>query len=234
MRKAIFAAALLGAAGTTSAQLINEFEPNPGGADPATTVIELLGAPGASFNGWLVALESDAGSSAGNVNNTGLAFENVSGSFDANGLLTVTVPDLENPSFTLILTDSFTGNATTDIDTNDDGIVDDVSAFGTIYDAVGITDNGTDPVYGAQLGGADLGFIGFEPSLAFRDGVTGDWYSAGFTDVFDASGNQLNNGDFSADPTASTFGGVNPTLIPAPASAALLGLGGLVAARRRR
>ena len=43
----------------------------------------------------------------------------------SNGILSVTINDLENPSNTLILTDSFTGTTTTDIDNG-------MSDFGTI------------------------------------------------------------------------------------------------------
>ncbi|RNC81984.1 MAG: hypothetical protein ED559_09440 [Phycisphaera sp.] len=234
MRKALFAAALLGAAGTTSAQLINEFEPNPGGADPADMNFEILGTPGASFSGWVLSLEADNQTSAGTVDRA----SQVGGVFDANGILNVIIPDFENPSNTVYLTSDFLGSVGTDYDVDDNGALDSLADFGTIYDALGVPDAAGDEFlttgYATQVGGTGLTAIGFEPSLVFRDGVSGDWYQAGFTDVFDVAGNQLNNGDFTADPTLSTFGAVNPTLIPAPASAALLGLGGLVAARRRR
>lgn len=135
--------------------LINEFQPNPDGSDPSTVTIELKGAAGASFSGWIVSVESDpGGSNPGDINN----FEAVSGTFDSNGLLTVTIDDLENPSFTVVLTDSFTGDANTDIDTDDDGVVDDASTFGTIYDAIGIADTSGDEatLYGTDLGGRTL------------------------------------------------------------------------------
>jgi len=38
---------------------ISEFQPNPTGADPATQIVELSGAPGAAFSGWLLGIESD-------------------------------------------------------------------------------------------------------------------------------------------------------------------------------
>lgn len=234
MRKAFFAAAVLGVAGTTSAQLINEFEPNPAGSDPANVSFELLGTPGDSFAGWVLSFEADNQTSAGTVDRA----TQVAGVFDANGLLNLTIPDLENPSFAVFLTSDFSGSTGTDYDSDDDGTLDSLGDFGTIYDALGVPDASGDEVwttgYATQAGGTGLSYIGFEPALAFRDGISGEWYAAGSTDVFDANANQLNNGDFNADPTASTFGGINPTRVPAPASAALLGLGGLVAVRRRR
>ena len=87
----------------------------------------MSGTPGESFDGYLVSIESDSGSSQGIVDRATA----ISGTFDPNGLLTVEVPDLENPSFTVALLSDFTGTVgTTDIDIDDDGIADDLSAFG--------------------------------------------------------------------------------------------------------
>lgn len=234
MRKAIFAAALLGAAGTTSAQLINEFQPNPPGSDPADMNFEILGTPGASFSGWVLSFESDATSPTGTVDRA----SQVGGVFDANGILNVLIGDFENPSNTVYLTSDFLGSVGTDYDGDDDGTLDSLADFGTVYDALGVPDVSGDETfttgYATQVGGTGLSFIGFEPLNVFRDGISGEWYATGNTDVFDASANLLNNGDFNADPLVTTFGGVNPTRVPTPATAALLGLGGLVAVRRRR
>lgn len=198
-------------------QQINEFEPNPPGADPADQNFELSGTPSAPFDLWILSIESDAGS-PGTVDRA----SNVTGSFDTNGLAVVSVPDLENPSFTVVLTDSFTGTAgTTDIDTDDDGIVDDTSTFGTILDAIGVPDTTGEPVYGAQLGGADFAYTGDEPLSVFRDGDTGDWYAVNDppgTDVFDITASAVPGTSFNIDPTTtpSTFGSVNPEFSGGP------------------
>ena len=232
----VFAAIAAGVAGTASADVvINEFMPNPPGADPAMTDIELLGVPGDTFSGWILSVEADSSSSVGTVDRAA----QVSGTFDANGLLVVTVPDLENPSFALFLVDNFTGAAgTTNIDPNGDGIVDDASSFGTIFDAIGSPDNVGDETftsYASQLGGTNMSYVGSEPQNVFRDGTSGALYAVDFNGmVYDASANVLNNADFNADPTVTTYGGVNPSLVPAPASLALIGLGGIAAIRRRR
>ncbi|WP_424094492.1 hypothetical protein [Moorena producens] len=77
--------------------IISEFQPNPIGSDPALTTFELSGTPGESFEGVIVNIESDpGGSNPGDINN----FESVSGTFDSNGLLSVSISDIENPSFT--------------------------------------------------------------------------------------------------------------------------------------
>ena len=196
---------------TNSTPLISEFEPNPAGTDPSDVSFELSGAPNAAFDLWILSVESDEGD-PGVVDRA----TNVSGTFGTTGLAVVTIPDLENPSFTVIVADTFTGTVgTTDIDTDNDGIADDLSAIGTIRDAVGIPDNVGDEafIYGAQLGGSDFSFVGSEPELVFRDASTGPFYAVDFTDaVYDIDATVLDAADFNADPTAPTFGSINPSL----------------------
>ncbi len=200
----------------SSSILISEFQPNPAGADPNPGTIELSGAPGSSFNGVLVSLESDpGGANPGDVN----SFETITGVFDANGLLTIPIADLENPSFTLVLADAFTGDLDTDIDLDDDGVADDLSSFGTILDAIGVPDTTAEPLYGGDLGGTDLVFSGAEPQLVFRNASVGDLYVVNVLDdlgnqsVFDAFGNDVTAAAFNFDPTTTTtFGGINPEI----------------------
>ncbi|MDP5220416.1 choice-of-anchor I family protein [Ruegeria sp. 2205SS24-7] len=208
--------------------LISEFQPNPAGSDPSTQTIELFGPAGEAFSAWLLSVESDEGGSAGTVDR---AFQ-VNGTFDASGLLTVEVPDLENPSFTYVLVDNFIGSVGDDFDTNDDGVLDvDLSLLGVteVFDAVGIPDAESDEsyVYGAQLGGVDFSFTGAEPERVFRSGSDGDFYAVnviGDTEVFDTNGNSISVTEFSENPAdATNFGEVNASLI-VPAAAFTLEL----------
>ncbi|ETX27303.1 choice-of-anchor I family protein [Roseivivax isoporae] len=200
---------------------ISEFQSNPPGADPAFQSIELVGTPGASFSGVLLSIESDAGTAnAGSINDVAT----IEGTFDAQGLLTASIADLENPSFTLVLVDGFTGTTGTDFDSDDDGTPDvDLAAFGItqVFDAVGIADEIADEarLYGAALGGTDLASIGFEPEVVFRAGSTGAFFQvrqiSGIGDqVFDADGMAVDGTLFDADPQAgTTFGAINPALL---------------------
>ncbi|MEL6209325.1 MAG: hypothetical protein AAFR44_03950, partial [Pseudomonadota bacterium] len=142
---------------------INEIQPNPNGQDASTQQIELLGTAGASFSGVLLSIESDG------PNGTVDRLSTINGTFDANGLLVVDINDLENPSNTLILLDSFSGSLGDDLDVDGDGMLDAsaLSAFGTVYDAVGIADSPADEssLYASQVGGTNLAYSGDEPQL---------------------------------------------------------------------
>ena len=229
----------------SSAQLISEFEPNPAGGDPADTTFELSGGTsGDAFDFFILSLENDGFS--GTVDSA----DAVTGTFDANGLAVVTVPDLENPSFTLVLTDAFTGLVGDDLDANDDGTLD-LSSVGTILDAISVSDAVADDstLYAGLIGGTDILFNGqFEPLSVFRDGTTGELYNTVTIDfgdpterigVFNAAGVELDVNDFDvADPTALTFGATNPSftgaVVPEPSSFALLGVFGCAGLVRRR
>jgi hypothetical protein len=218
MKKLYFLLFTISISAFSFGQQINEFEPNPAGSDPSNSTFELKGTPSAPFDLWILSLENDSGFN-GVIDRAG----NVTGNFDANGLATVTIPDLENPSFTIILTDNFTGSIGDDLDGADNGTLD-TSSLGTILDAVGVSDAVADDLtlYGSILGGTDILYNGqFEPLTAFRDGTTGDWYNTvtiNFGEaneaiaVFDISGTQVAAGDFDIDPTTgATFGSANPS-----------------------
>lgn len=246
---ASLAGLVLSASALAGPVFINEFQPNPAGTDPTTTTIELRGTAGESFSGFLINIDTDGPTTStafGFVNPTG-SFA-VSGVFDANGLLTVSVADFENPSFGFVLASNSLDSGT-DLDLDNNGLFDDVSVFGTIFDAIFVSDATADADLSAalvaQLGtGTNLAFSGLtgntaEPLSVFRDGVTNAVYQvvvdgAGASFVFDAAGNQVTSPFFGGDPLVTSFGAVNATIVPTPGAAALLGLGGLLASRRRR
>lgn len=236
---------ILGASAANAASvLINEFQPNPPGGDPSLQQIELLGDPGASFSGALISVETDNVSSFGQVQDI-LAFSDV---FDSNGLLALTISDLENPSFLLALVgNDFTLALNNNVDANDDGDLDDIGAFGTVFDALSFADSAGDEVdYASELGGSDFPFIGVgafndEPELFFRDGRTLEALAINDLEddavAFNAAGEQISFSAFVSDPSIPTFGAPNVSSIPVPPaallllSALILGVGGLRVAR---
>ncbi|HHN77310.1 MAG TPA: PEP-CTERM sorting domain-containing protein [Phycisphaerales bacterium] len=231
--KTIFAiVAAAGAASVVSAgalPLINEVQPNQPGSDPATQQFEILGTAGASFSAVLYEIDTDF--FPGTVDR----IETISGTFDANGLFVANIADLENPSASYILASGGSAMLGDVFDTVNFG-----TQFGTIYDAVNTPDRVADIPNSVIpfTGGSDLAYIGSEPILIQRDSITGEWLQVNFAgDIFDAAGNNLGNAADLVpgyDPFTGSFGGVNFTLVPAPAALAVLGMGGLVAGRRRR
>jgi hypothetical protein len=233
------------AASSQAVVILSEFEPNPAGADPDQGMVELAGGtPGAAFDYYLVSIENDG------FNGTIDRSANIMGSFDGNGLAVVSVPDLENPSFTAVLIDIGGGFAVDfaigdDLDPADDGTLTLPSSW-SIVDAVGISDEAGDDgsLYGSILGGNDIFYNGqFEPLLVFREGSTGDWYQ---TVTIDFGGPTERVGAFAATPDgeltrlnflggslAPTYGSVNP-VIPEPSTALLSGFAFLGLLRRRR
>ncbi|SIO33634.1 Predicted extracellular nuclease [Rhodovulum sp. ES.010] len=192
--------------------VINEFQPNPDGADPAIQTVEIKGSSGAAFEGRLYSVEADS-SDAGRIDRVAP----VSGTFDENGLLTVEVPDLENPSFTYILTgdDAFA--------VEDEVVRVDTPAslarLGTVLDAIGVPDSAGDEanLIGAELGGTDFSYTGAEPELIFRDRETGVLYAvndavAPSAEAVAADGTVVPLGSFDATPVTDSFGAVNPSL----------------------
>ncbi|MEM9304600.1 MAG: ExeM/NucH family extracellular endonuclease [Pseudomonadota bacterium] len=196
--------------------LISEFEPNPDGADPANVTVELSGQPGQAFSGFLVSIEADF-----DLPQTIDRVVAVSGTFDASGLLTASIPDLENPSFTFVLLDDgFTGMT-------GDAYTGPSDLTGTVLDAIGVPDSNADTarIQGTALGGTDLPFTGIEPELVFRGGSTGELFivndALAGTEVFDTALISYAVSDFTADPIGATFGTVNPSALPgAPLDAA--------------
>lgn len=160
------------------------------------------------WDGWV---ESDDVNDMGVVDRSSF----VSGTFKSNGLATVSVDAWENPSHTLIFTEFFDGTASEDIDKNNDGTADNLLKFGDIYDAIGVPDSAGDKrfLYAAQLGGTNFKYIGSDPRLIYRDGIT-DKLNAihNATDqIFDSNGVEYNWEGFDKDPRAGiTFGEKNP------------------------
>lgn len=225
---------------TQASAIISEFQPNPVGSDPAEQTIELSGTPLTSFSGVFLSIESDS-SNVGTIDR----LSNINGTFDANGLLTTNINDLENPSNTVVLLDSFTGSSGDDLDTDDDGVIDDSTVLNNVLDAIGIPDINSDEafLYGQQLGGTDFTYTGSEPQLIFRDASVGQLFAvndpAG-TNVFDVNASEIPVGDFNSDPTATSFGAINPTIssvaVPFEFSPALglLTVGGIFSISRLR
>lgn len=254
--------ALAGAAHAGTVQL-SEFFVNPPGTDNGQEFFELCGDAGESLSGLkLIVIEGD-GSGAGSIDaildlgsfslgSNGLFLWRDSSSVidtsptagvqgpDAGTNINVAdfSPDIENGSNTYLLVRGFSGALSADLDTDNDGILD-VTPWTSVVDGVSIVENdgAANIGYAAGLGFSNIGGIAFTftPDIVAR-GTDGVWYGAdvlgtnpgGFY-AFDATQNTIGPGaeNFGATP------GVKNT-VPAPGAMALLSLGGLMVARRRR
>ncbi len=222
-------AAMVFAATASADVMISELQPNPPGTDPATQELELSGMAGDMFTGYVLSVDTDF-----SPGNTVDRAEMISGTFDSAGLLTVSIADLENPSFTLLVVDTFTGMTGDILDSNDDLMTLGIT---TVFDAVNTPDSPGDAsnsIISALGVGTDLGFTGGEPELIFRDSITGEFVQLDDDNVFAQDGTLLGSqADFGLS-IAGTFGSVNPSVVPEPSTFAMLGVCGLALVSRRR
>ncbi len=266
MRAATAALALAALAGSASASVnLSEIFVNPPGTDGGQEFFELSGTPSFSLNNhWLLVIEGD-GTGSGVIDQAislaGLSlgtnglflWRDAASTIDTSGApgiqgpsagTNVNVadfnPDIENGSNTYLLVTGFTGAVGNDLDTNNDGVLDVATPWGSFVDGVSIVENDGASNFGfaAALGGVNVGPFagvnGFNPDLVAL-GFDNVWYGGdvlgtnpgGFYN-FDPA---RNSGAFT-DSVGATPGVLNN--IPSPGAMALLGMGGLLAARRRR
>ncbi|QEG20609.1 PEP-CTERM sorting domain-containing protein [Mariniblastus fucicola] len=232
--------AFLSTASLSTAQMFSEFEPAPA-TGSTTSFFEIFGDANTAFDLNIVSIENDGFN--GFVDRS----SNVTGMFDSNGLAVVEVPEIEAPSFSVFLVENLV-TLGIDLDTDNDGNLD-TSGFGTIFDAVGVSDSAADnsTLYAGAFGGSNILYNNIdEPLGVFREGSSGDFYQyvtadAGlvteYVALFTADGQtELNPADFNFDPTTTSYNMINPSAVPEPTSIALLGLVGLTSGliRRRR
>jgi predicted extracellular nuclease len=167
--------------------LINEIQVSTSGTD--WEFFELQGIPGTDLSGLtLVGIESDFGSSAGTidlvVDLTGQSIPadgfwlgispTGASTYGVTGELSIADNSFENSTATYFLVSGFTGSQGTDLDGDNDGVLDS-TPWGFVLDSINIRDAGaTDFDYGASSVGPDGSFL---PSGTYRcpDAPIGDF-----------------------------------------------------------
>ena len=122
---------------TVTTPVINEFVFNHTGSD-INEFVEFYSTPNTDLsNYWLLAIEGDTGTSG--IIDAAIQL----GTTDANGFYTLPFSNnaFENGSQSLLLVSNFTGTTGTDLDTNDDGLLD-LTPWDEIFDSVAVNDGG--------------------------------------------------------------------------------------------
>jgi predicted extracellular nuclease len=154
---------------------LNEFSASTASTD--VEYLEVFGSVSSDYAAYTVLqIEGDVGTSSGIVDGAYSV-----GTTDAAGLWLVDLAPnaLENGTITLLLVEGFTGTIGTDLDTDDDGVLD-AAPWTRIVDAIGVHDGGAgDLTYVADVGvalGVAFDGLPFAPGGASRvpDG-TGEW-----------------------------------------------------------
>ncbi len=147
---AVAASALvaLGGAGVANAAAyptINEFSADISSTD--VEYVELHATPGTDLAGHTVLIVRGDPSSAANQGRV-VASTSVTGTTDANGLLNLPYPvnGILNNTITFLLVTGATPAVGTDLDANDDGVLDAGQSF-TVVDSVGLVHNAGGSVY---------------------------------------------------------------------------------------
>lgn len=191
--------------------VINEFSASTTGTD--VEYIELLTAPGTDLSGYRVLeVEGDAP-----------VFGVVDGVFtppapDASGRSLISLPanELENGTVSLLLVTGAIPALNTDIDADDDGVVD--AAGLTIVDSVAVNDGGAgDRTYGGVTLGVSYDGLAFAPGGASRipDGTDTDSAADWVRNDFDLAGIPGFTGTPDYGEAVNTPGAAN-TIVPKP------------------
>ena len=163
------------------------------------------------------------------------------------------VPDIENGSETFVLVRGFTGATGDDLDTDNDGTLDNPGSlpWSATLDAVGTLDGtAADVVYATQIipGGVDFTNVSFQTDSLVRLKNTGGWIGVDIDEAVSGF-----PGPYPFDDTQAVFpdgtpftpstdldfnirtpGSMNPSLIPEPSSVAILLAAALIAGANRR
>lgn len=233
MKKVVAVIVVAGTAVAANGQVINEFNANHTGSD-TNEYFEFYGQPNTDYSHLtIVGIEGDSGQ-------TGLIDDETFqiGTTDSNGYWWTGYQNnvLENGTVTYLLVDGYFGSLLTDIDTNDDGIIDSPQ-WTSILDGIGVYDGGgSDLNYTAVVLAAFFDGESFSPGGASRipNGFDSDSISDWMRNDFDGAGiPALDPGTLGSQPgeVLNTPGTEN--VIPVPGTLALLGLGGLAIRRRR-
>lgn len=187
--------------------VINEFSANTLNSAPDVEYVELLATPGTDLGAYAV-LEIEGDGSGGVVDEV-ITFP----APDATGRSLASLPAnaLENGTMSLLLVTGTIPAPGTDLDANDDGVIDEAAGL-DVVDAVAVNDGGaTDLTYGGVTLGVAYDGLPFAPGGASRipDGTDTDATSDWVRNDFDLAGIPGNTGTLVEGEAANTPGAAN-------------------------
>lgn len=168
--------------------VINEFSANTLNSEPDVEWVELLAEPDTDLSTYQVLeVEGDSGASLGLVDEI-ITF----GTTDADGraLVELEANDLENGTITLLLVQDFAGALGTDLDVENDGVLDEAAGL-TVVDSIAVNDGGAgDLTYSNVTLGVSYDGLSFAPGGASRipDGTDTDSAADWVRNDFDLAG----------------------------------------------
>lgn len=234
MKKTLVLAGLAVISGAAMAQqspIINEFSISTVGTD--VEYYELFASPLTDLsNYWILQVEGDSASAKNIVTATSFGTTDASGYFLAN----LAANTVQNGSLTLLLVSGFSGSVGTNLDANNDGVLDS-TPWANLLDSVGVNDGGAgDLNYSSVVLGVSYDGLPFAPGGASRipNGVDTDTVADWMRNDFDLAGIPGFTGTPIVGEAYNTPGAVNMAVVPEPATIAALGIGALALLRRRK
>ncbi len=194
---------------------INEYVADHTGTD-TNEYIEIYGEPDTDYSYLtLLEIEGDGGSALGNIDEVITV-----GTTDGNGFWVTGFMSnaLENGTITLLLVDNFSGALNDDIDTDDDGVIDN-APWNSIVDSVSVNDGGTgDLTYGLPELTVGYDGLSYDPGGASRipDGYDTESPSDWVRNDFDLAGIPGFDGTISLGEAYNTPGATNVVYVPPP------------------
>lgn len=210
--------------------IINEFSISTVGTD--FEYYELFANPNQDLsNFWVLQIEGDSAS------NKNIVTATQAGMTDAGGyyLASLAANTVQNGTLTLLLVSGFSGSVGTNLDANNDGVLDS-TPWSALFDSVAVNDGGAgDLTYSNVVLGVSYDGLPFAPGGASRipNGVDTDSVSDWMRNDFDLAGIPGFTGTPIVGEAFNTPGAVNQP-VPEPATLAALGLGAMALIRRKR
>jgi len=190
--------------------IINEFVFNHTGSD-TNEFVEIMGDANTDLsNFWILQIEGDSSSSTGRI----VSAVQV-GTTDVNGYFATDFSSntYQNGTSSLLLVEGFTGAVDDDIDTNDDGSIDN-APWASVVDSVAVNDGGTgDITYSSTVLSGGFDGVSFTPGGASRipDGTDTDSAADWARNDFDLAGIQGDGSTLDDGEALNTPGAENAT-----------------------